>query len=65
MNKDNEDLQYIKKFSQITITEACKLAEVNKSNLWSGRTSKKNIRKVRKIIESSVARLYIEDNLNE
>lgn len=63
MNKDNEDLQYIKKFSQITITEACKLAGVDKSNLWSGRTSKENIRKVRQILESCVAKLYIiEDN---
>ena len=65
MNKDNEDLQYIKKFSQITITEACKLAGVDKSNLWSGRTSKENIRKVRQILESCVAKLYIIEDKNE
>lgn len=65
MNKDNEDLQYIKKFSQITITEACKIAGVDKSNLWSGRTTKKNIRKVRKIIESCVAKLYLLEENNE
>lgn len=59
----NEDLEYIKRFSQITIIEACKKANVNKSNLWTGRTSKKNIKKVRKILESEVAKLYIiEDN---
>ena len=63
MNKDNEDLQYIKKFSQITITEACKLAGVDKSNLWSGRTSKENIRKVRQILESCVAKLYIIEDI--
>lgn len=58
-----DDLEYIKKFSQITIREVCNKAGVNPSNLWSGRTSKKNIKKVRKLLESEVARLYIiEDN---
>lgn len=62
--KDNEDLEYIKKFSQITISEACKLAGVDRSNLWSGRTTKKNIKKVRRIIESCVAELYIIKDLD-
>lgn len=61
-----EDLEYIKKFSQITIIEVCKKAGVNPSNLWSGKTSKKNINKVKKLLESEVAKLYIiEDKKNE
>lgn len=59
--ENNEDLEYIKKFSQITIIKACKLARVNKSNIWTGKASKKKIKKVRKILESEVAKLYIFD----
>jgi len=65
-NMNNDDLEYIKNFSQITIREVCKKAGVDPSNLWSGRTSKKNIKKVRKLLESEVAKLYIiEDDNNE
>ena len=48
------------------LEEECKKAGVDPSNLWSGRTSKKNIKKVRKLLESEVAKLYIiEDDNNE
>lgn len=65
MNKDSEDLAYIKKFTKITVTEACKLAGVDQSNLWSGKTSKKNIKKVKRIIESCVAKLYLVEDLED
>ena len=67
MNKDNEDLDYIKKFSVITIGKACKKAGIDSSNLWAGRSSKKKIKEVRKILESEVAKLYLikdeQDNI--
>lgn len=56
---ENEDLEYLKKFSKITITEVCKKAKVDSSNLYKGTASKKAIKKVRKILESEVAKLYI------
>ena len=56
---DNEDLEYIKKFSMITIKEVCKKTGVDSSNLWCGRCSKKKIKEVRKLLESEVAKLYI------
>lgn len=56
-----DDLTYIKKFSKITITDVCKKAKVNKSNLFNGKASKKNVKKVKKQIESDVARLYLVD----
>lgn len=56
---ENEDLEYLKKFSKITITEVCKKAKVDSSNLYKGTASKKSIKKVRKILESEVAKLYI------
>lgn len=56
----NEDLEYIKSFSKITITKACKIAGIkNKNNLWTGKTKKENIKKVRKILESNIAELYL------
>lgn len=57
-----EDLDYIKKFSKISIKSVCEKAKVDKANLYSGKTSKKNIKKVRKYIESNIAELYL---LNE
>lgn len=54
-----EDLEYIKKFSKISIKSVCDKAKVDKSNLYSGKTSKKNIKKVRKYIESNIAELYL------
>lgn len=55
----NEDLEYIKKFAKITIVKACEIAGVKKQNLWTGKTSKTKIKKVRKILESNVAELYL------
>lgn len=55
----NEDLDYIKRFSKITIIKACEKAGVKKSNLWTGKANKNKIKKVRKILESSVAELYL------
>lgn len=57
-----EDLEYIKKFSKISIKSVCDKAKVDKANLYAGRTSKSNIKKVRKYIESNIAELYL---LNE
>jgi hypothetical protein len=61
----NDDLEYIKKFSQITINEACKKAKVDPSNVWSGKASKKKIKQVKKVLESEVAKLYIIEDNNE
>ena len=55
-----EDLEFIKKFSKISVTRACKIVGVNRSNLYAGRLSKEQNRKVRESIEDSVARLYIK-----
>ena len=62
---ENEDLEYIKKFSSISVTEVCKKLGVDRSNLLNGRTSKKKMRLVRKGLESEFAKLYLmEENEN-
>ena len=59
MENKNEDLEYIKKFSSISITDVCKKLGVNRANLLNGRTTKKNMKLVRKGLESEVAKLYL------
>ena len=61
----NDDLEYIKKFSLITIKDACKKVNVDSSNLWRGKASKKKIKQVRKILESEVAKLYIIEDYEQ
>lgn len=56
-----EDLEFIKKFNKIQLKKICKKAKVNRGNLYSGRTKKSNIEKVRKTIESEIAKLYLMD----
>lgn len=55
----NEDLEYIKKFSRIKVSDACDKIGVKRNNLWSGKASKQKIKKIRKILESNVAELYL------
>lgn len=40
------DLEFIKSFSKITITDTCKELGVNRQNLYKGKTSRKNEMKV-------------------
>lgn len=60
-----EDLDYIKKFSKITISGICKKKKIDRANLVTGRTTKKNIRIVREEIESEIAKLYIKKGDND
>lgn len=60
-----EDLEYIKKFSKISIKKMCEKAHANRGNVLSGNASKKTINKVKRQIESEVAKLYIIEDKNE
>lgn len=55
-----EDLEYIKKFNNIQITKVCKKLNIDYANLISGRSSKKNEKRVRQELESEFAKLYIK-----
>ena len=60
-----KDIEYIKKFSKITITGICRKLNVNRTNLLTERTTKDNTKKVREEIESEIAKLYLkEENEN-
>lgn len=53
------DLEFIKNFSKVSISKACKKAKVNISNLYAGRVKKEKVKEVKRILESEVAKLYI------
>lgn len=55
-----DDLEYIKKFSKISITTACKKCKVNRGNLLNNKSTKENVKKVRQELESQVAKLYVK-----
>lgn len=55
------DIDFIKKFSKITITGACKKAKVDRASLLSNRCKDDKAKKVREEIESEVAKLYIKE----
>lgn len=61
-----EDLEYIKKFSKINITNVCKKAKASRQNVLNGIASKKTTNKVRKQIENDIAELYLlKENNND
>lgn len=61
MDKNKEkDLNFIKKFSKITITKVCDNVGVLRQNVITGKTNSEKIRQVREEIESEIAKLYIK-----
>lgn len=51
------ELEYIKAFSKITVTSACKATNVNKGNLYYGTASKKSVSKVKDYIDNKYQEL--------
>lgn len=61
--KKNEDLNYIKKFSKITIKKACKHFGYNQGNICAGKSGDIATRNVRKYIENELSKIYSEECL--
>ena len=59
------DLEFIKRFSRITIKNACLTNGFNSNNLWAGKMKKKRIHLIRKAIEAEIGNLYIEEYRSE
>lgn len=59
------DLEFIKKFSKITIKDICNELKVNSGNLYNGKASKKNELKVALDIIKKVYRLIDEYNMED
>lgn len=54
-----EDLEFINKFSKIKVASICSKLKINRSNVYNGRTTNENLKKIRREIESEYAKLYI------
>ena len=56
-----KDLDYIKRFSKITISGICKKKKISRANLLNNKSAPKNAKIVREEIESEIAKLYIKN----
>lgn len=56
-----DDLEFIKKFSKISIKQIAKENGISTSNLYCGRCGARKTYIMRKAIEAKIAELYIED----
>ncbi len=54
-----DDLEFIQKFSKITVASICEKLHISRQNVYNGRTSKENLKTIRKTIESEFAKLYV------
>ena len=54
-----DDLEFIQNFSKITVASICEKLNISRQNVYNGRTSKENLKKIRKTIESEYAKLYV------
>lgn len=52
-----DDLDFIKKFGKIHITDICKKLKIDKSNLYKRKISKENMHKVRLELEKQIEEL--------
>lgn len=60
------DLEYIRKFSKISISGICDKNKIQRTNLIQGRGKyKENAKIVREEIESEIAKLYIKNEGEE
>lgn len=60
-----KDIEFIKKFSKITVKSVCDEAGVTKSNFWSERISEEKAKEVKRIILLSLINIIKEDLENE
>ena len=60
MNKES-DLNFIKEFSKITISQVCRDLEVDRGNLINGRSSEETTNRVKTEIKNRLVKLMMED----
>lgn len=56
-----EDLDFIKNFSKIKVSVACRFFHYDQSNLTKGKCNKEAEKNVRKYLENELSKLYQTD----
>lgn len=59
MDLKQEDLNFIKKYSKISVNKVCKELGYNTANILKGKATPERVHNVRKLIEEKQAKLYI------
>lgn len=57
-----KNIEFIKDFSKITVSSACREENVKKSNLYKMTTTPEKIQRIRENIEKRIKALYDKDN---
>lgn len=60
-----DDLEFIKKFSAISVAGVCRKLNVNRPNLLNGKLRDNINKQVRQEIESEIAKLYLKEDNND
>lgn len=64
MDTKQEDLEYIKKFTKISVNKVCKELGYNTANILKGKATPERVHNVRRLIEEKQAKLYLMEDTN-
>lgn len=64
MDTKQEDLEFIKKFTKISVNKVCKELGYNTANILKGKATPERVHKVRRLIEEKQAKLYLMEDTN-
>lgn len=64
MDTKQEDLEYIKKFTKISVNKVCKELGYNTANILKGKATTERVHNVRRLIEEKQAKLYLMEDTN-
>ena len=61
----DENLLYIRKFSNISLKDICDKLKITRSNIYNEKISKEKTKLIREEIESEIAKLYLKLDIEE
>lgn len=64
MDTKQEDLEYIKKFTKISVNKVCLELGYNTANILKGKATSERIHNVRRLIEEKQAKLYLMEDVD-
>lgn len=64
MDTKQEDLEFIKKFTKISVNKVCKELGYNTANILKGKATTERVHNVRRLIEEKQAKLYLMEDID-
>lgn len=64
MDTKQEDLEFIKKFTKISVNKVCQELGYNTANILKGKATSERVHNVRRLIEEKQAKLYLMEDTN-